>query len=482
MASSFPNESSRLLEDHNQSHHEEAAVKDPGTIKTWREVFNLALAALPIAISFALQNITQAFSIGMVGTLGSLELGVASYGYMFASCTANMLAIGGSTALDTLCGQAITSRLAAENPRILGLYLQQNLMVLSVIFIAIIAPIWVFSGKLFLALGWEEEFAMATGRFLIALLPGGLLQVIAECFKKFLQVQGESYAVSLIIAASSAIGILANYLLIRLTKLGTYNAALAFLIYQLSNVIFLVGFIFYSSTGRKSWSHSTKGLFKGFRYLLFLVAAGIFTVASEWWSFEILALMAARLDEASIGAQSIIMASDLILTTMPLGLGVAISHRIGNLLGANAGQAARLAARSPYILSLILGAIEFIIIFALRDVYGYVFTSDTSIVRMCATILPLMAGFQVLDLTNGGASGILRGAGKNHLAGLCNVFAYYGVGLISGWYMCFQRGLGLWGLRMGIITGSSVLLVLQTGCILTLKWVKLAEMISERED
>jgi len=175
------------------------------------------------------------------------------------------------------------------------------------------------------------------------------------------------------------------------------------------------------------------------------------------------------------------MASDLILTTIPLGLGVAISHRIGKLLGAGSGDGAKIAARAPYILSFAIGAIEFFIIMGVRNRYGYIFTDDKPVVAVTAKILPLMAVFQVLDIANGGAAGILRGAGKTHLAGVCNFVAYYGVGLTSGWYMCFQRGLGLYGLWAGIITGSSVNIALQTICVLFVRWRELAEIVSAME-
>lgn len=175
------------------------------------------------------------------------------------------------------------------------------------------------------------------------------------------------------------------------------------------------------------------------------------------------------------------MASDLIFTTVSLGLGVAASHRIGNLLGSGNASTARRAARAPYILSVIFGTIEFAGIMTARRVYGYLFTDDESVGALTACILPLMAGFQILDLANGGAGGILRGAARNHWSGLCNLIAYYCVGLPSAWYFCFSRELGLLGLWMGIITGSLALLVFQTICICLVHWEREVAKLSEEE-
>ena len=172
------------------------------------------------------------------------------------------------------------------------------------------------------------------------------------------------------------------------------------------------------------------------------------------------------------------MSADLIFTTISLGIGVAASHRIGQLLGSNEALLARRAAVSPYILSVALGVVEFILIYAFRSRFGYLFTGDADVVAKTAQVLPFMAIFQILDLSNGGAGGILRGARRNHLSGMCNFFAYYGVGLSMAWVLCFRLGWGLVGLWAGIISGSGALLVLQTLCVLLLPWNKASQEAS----
>lgn len=172
------------------------------------------------------------------------------------------------------------------------------------------------------------------------------------------------------------------------------------------------------------------------------------------------------------------MSSDLLFTTISLGISVAASHRIGGLLGANKGLHARRAAVTPFVLSVLLGAVEFLGIMLARNYYGRIFTDDSAVIQKTSQVLPLMAGFQVLDLSNGGAGGILRGAGKNHLSGLCNFLGYYGVGLTSAWFLCFRKDLGVYGLWAGIIAGSGALLVLQCAVILRIRWKHLASQVS----
>ncbi|KAF7563310.1 hypothetical protein G7046_g815 [Stylonectria norvegica] len=331
------------------------------------EVKDLLKSTVPISASFALQNIVQALSIVIAGSLGPDQLDIALYGFMFASCTGSMIAIGGATALDTLCGQAVTSIKTRSQPTILGRHLQQSLFNLSIIFLLVITPIWLASGRLFVALGQETQFALGTGQFLVLLLPGGYLQMVAECLKKYGQVQGHSNAVGYVVCIAAAVGIISNILLIRVAGLGANGAPAVFFIYQLVTVVLLsVLLVRRERHGRtvkliKSWRELVDGLGVN----LFLAMTGILTIATEWWrqvheNFEILAMMAAKLRPIEVSAQSILMSADLIFTTISLGIGVAASHRIGQLLGANKPMLARRAAITPYILSMGLGAVELV--------------------------------------------------------------------------------------------------------------------------
>src|SRR4051812_48784971 len=113
------------------------------------EIRRLARNMLPISVSFGLQSIVQAFSVLTVGHLGTLELGAASFGYMFATCTGSLVAIGGTTALDTLCSQAYSESKNSGNSHLLGIYLQRGIMILIIMFLCLIAPMWWFSEPLF---------------------------------------------------------------------------------------------------------------------------------------------------------------------------------------------------------------------------------------------------------------------------------------------------------------------------------------------
>ncbi|KAF2093281.1 MATE efflux family protein [Rhizodiscina lignyota] len=456
----------------------------PVTVTYRTEIWQLFIDTMPITVSFAFQNVMQAASILICGRLGTFELSVASFGYMFFSSTATMTAIGGSTAIDTLCSQAFNSASSARGDQrhYLGIVLQRGLIFLAVFFFAIIMPLWWHSGPLFHLLGQKEDFSSATESFLKALLPAGLCQVISECVKKFLQVQNHRAAVGWCIGIAAILGVVMNYILVLHTNLGVIGAAISHAIYHFTTVVTMVVYIAFNKSASQYWGGFTWKAFADPWPFIILALSGLLTVATEFWCFQSVALMAATLDTASIGAQSIVMTSDLIFATVPLGIGVSSSHKIGKTLGLGQGSKARFQIRIPYLLALIIGSVECVILLSARNVYGRAFSDDVDVVRTTAQVLPLLAIFQCLDISNGGAAGILRGAGKTHLSGGSNVVGYYGVGLVLAWALCFKAHLGLFGLWAGLITGSATLLLIQSGWVFSINWEREADSVLARAE
>jgi len=150
------------------------------------EAWLLTRASLPVILAYTLQNSLQTMSVLIAGRLSPEALATAAFSYMFAMSTAWLVALGGTTALDTIGSSSYTG---AGDKRDLGVLLQRGIAVLSG-FYAVVAVLWWFSEGLFRALGQEEFICVESARFLRWLIPGGLGYVWFESMKKFLQAQG----------------------------------------------------------------------------------------------------------------------------------------------------------------------------------------------------------------------------------------------------------------------------------------------------
>jgi MATE family multidrug resistance protein len=150
------------------------------------EFIVLLKTSVPVFLAYALQNSLQTVSVLIVGRLSPEALATAAFAYMVAMASGWLIALGGTTAIDTLASASFTG---SSNPHDLGLILQRSFVVLSIFYVPIVV-LWIFAEPIFIALGQEAYLARDAARFLWVLAPGGLGYIYFECLKKYLQAQG----------------------------------------------------------------------------------------------------------------------------------------------------------------------------------------------------------------------------------------------------------------------------------------------------
>ena len=250
-----------------------------------------------------------------------------------------------------------------------------------------------------------------------------------------------------VLLITSLINAALNYLFCYPFQMGLLGAPLATSVSYWLSFFLLVLYTRFLAGSRcwDGWSHeATENLNTFFR----LAILGIIHVGSEWWAFEIVALAAGQLGTIPLAAQSVIMTADQILNTVPFGVSIATSTRVGNLLGLRSSFKARRAANTAVWLSMLLGAMILAVLMGTRDHFAKLFNDDIQVVRLTAEVLPLVALFQIADGLNGSCGSSLRGIGRQQVGALVNLVSYYGGALPLGVWLAFH-GWGLQGLWVG---------------------------------
>jgi len=310
-----------------------------------------------------------------------------------------------------------------------------------------VAILWACSAPVFRLLGQEEYICVESAKFLTALIPGGLGYVYFEAMKKYLQAQEIMRPGTYVLLITSPINVLLNYLFVYTFHLGLIGAPLATGIsYWLS--FFLL--VLYSRfvAGSRCWGGWSRASYQNISTFARLAVLGVVHVGTEWWAFEIVALAAGRLGTIPLAAQSVIMTTDQVMNTIPFGIGVATSARVGNLLGARNAKGAARAANVAAWLSMFMGLLVLIVLMAVKDFYAKIFNDDVDVIRLTAEVMPYVALFQIADGLNGSCGGSLRGMGRQHIGAAVNIVSYYMGALPLGIYLAFH-GWGLAGLWVG---------------------------------
>ncbi|KAF2654091.1 MATE efflux family protein [Lophiostoma macrostomum CBS 122681] len=408
-----------------------------------REFWVLLKGSVPVILAYTLQNSLQTVSVLIVGRLSPEALATAAFSYMFAMATAWLIALGGTTAIDTLASASFTG---SKNRHDLGIILQRSFIVLTAFYVPI-AILWIFSEPLFRALGQEEYIARDSAKFLSVLVPGGLGYIYFEALKKYLQAQEIMRPGTYVLLITSPLSAGLNFLFVYTFKLGLLGAPIATGIAYWVSFLLLLAYARFVN-GSDCWGGWTRKSLQNLWMFARLALLGVIHVGTEWWAFEIVALAAGKLGTIPLAAQSVIMTTDQVMNTIPFGVGVATSSRVGNLLGARNAKGAARAANTAAVLSMILGAIVLAILMGVKDVYAKIFNDDIRVIQLTAEVMPYVALFQIADGLNGSCGGALRGMGRQHIGATVNLVAYYCGALPFGIYLAFH-GWGLAGLWVG---------------------------------
>ncbi|KAF2190616.1 MATE efflux family protein [Zopfia rhizophila CBS 207.26] len=408
-----------------------------------QEFWILLKGSLPVILAYTLQNSLQTVSVLIVGRLSPEALATAAFSYMFAMATAWLVALGGTTAIDTLASASFTG---SKNRHDLGIILQRSFIVLALFYLPV-AILWVWAEPVFKALGQEDYIARDSAKFLTVLVPGGIGYIYFEALKKYLQAQEIMCPGTYVLLITSPISAGLNYVFVYTFKIGLLGAPIATgIAYWMSFLLLLAYARFIDGWGCwGGWSRKCLQNMWTFARLAFL---GVIHVGTEWWAFEIVALAAGKLGTIPLAAQSVIMTTDQVMNTIPFGVGVATSSRVGNLLGARNARGAARAANTAAVLSMILGAVVLAVLMCVKDVYAKIFNDDVRVIRLTAQVMPYVALFQIADGLNGSCGGALRGMGRQHVGATVNLVSYYCGALPLGIWLAFH-GWGLAGLWIG---------------------------------
>ncbi|THH09581.1 hypothetical protein EW145_g1918 [Phellinidium pouzarii] len=421
-------------------------------LQYWEECKVIVRYTLPVLGTHMLEYSLVISSVVSIGHLSTAALAAATLGSMTASVTGYSIIQGFVSTLDTMLPSAWTS----SQPHLVGLWCQRISVVLAAILIPI-GAIWLNAEAILLLVRQDPEVARLAGLYLRWSLLGLPAYAFNQVARRYFQSQGLLDVPTRVLLVVAPVNAFLNYFLvwgpawIRFGFVGAPLAA-AFSLNLSALLSILYGILF---APRTAWRRVSRRAFTNLGILVQLGLAGVGQTASEWWSWELVGLAASLLGPVALATQSVLLVSSSTAYQAPYSLSIASSVRIGNLLGEANARRAGIAANVSLLVALIFAGFNSTVFLVFRKSWGYLFNDDPEVVSLVASILPLVALFQIGDCLDACTGGILRAQGKQFTGALLNLSAYYVLGLPLGLWLAFARE---WRLA-GLWTGLSVALI-----------------------
>ncbi|EGC37837.1 hypothetical protein DICPUDRAFT_76595 [Dictyostelium purpureum] len=354
-----------------------------------------------------------------------------------------------------------------KNYKLIGATLQRGLVV-SLALSVFVTILWIVTEPLLLLLHQDEVVAELTKHYVWGMLPGLWFSNGLTVLQKYLQGQGIMYP-SIIcgVVLNIANGIF-NFVLVHgVTSsggIGVVGCGLSTSISKFFATALLLLWIKKFELYKGTWfgfSYNECFGWDGLReYLKLAIPAGA-QMVFEGCAFEILTVLAGLFGAIELDGHSIAMNFTLLTFMLPFSVSIALSVRIGQLLGQKNAEMAKKSTRIGYFITMSFMVLISLFQFSSRHWIGRIYTNKQEVLDLVAKILPISALFQFFDGFQTTCQGVIRGTGKNKIGAIVNFGAFYIIGMPFSVVFAFAfhlQVLGLWwGLCIGLASAAVVL-------------------------
>uniref|UniRef100_A0A6N2JYJ0 Protein DETOXIFICATION n=1 Tax=Salix viminalis TaxID=40686 RepID=A0A6N2JYJ0_SALVM len=418
----------------------------------------IANIALPMILTGLLLYSRSMISMIFLGRQGELALAGGSLAIGFANITGYSILSGLSMGMEPICGQAF----GAKRYKLLGLALQRTILLLFLVSIPI-ALLWVNMKKILLFCGQDDDISTEAQLYILYSLPDLLAQSILHPLRLYLRSQSITLPLTFCASLSILLHVPINYLLVSVFNLGIKGVALSAVWTNFNLVGSLIIYVMISGVFRKTWGGISSECLKGWRSLLSLAIPSCISVCLEWWWYEIMILLCGLLlnPRATVASMGILIQTTAFIYIFPSSLSFGVSTRVGNELGANNPQKAKLAATIGLSSSFVLGFAALCFAVMVRKIWASMFTQDEDIIALTSMVLPIIGLCELGNCPQTTGCGVLRGTARPKMGANINLGCFYLVGMPVAVWLSFYAGFDFKGLWLGLLAA-------QGSCVVTM--------------
>ncbi|XP_058857354.1 multidrug and toxin extrusion protein 1-like [Acipenser ruthenus] len=434
------------------------------------ELYQLSCLAGPVFVSQLMIFLIGFVSTVFCGHLGKLEL--ASVALSIAVINVSGISVG--TGLASTCDTLISQTYGSGNLKRVGVILQRSILIL----LLFCFPCWALlinTESLLLAVRQNPEVARMSQLYVKIFMPALPATFMYQLQGRYLQNQGIIWPQVITGAIGNVINALINYIFLYVLDLGVAGSAGANVISQFILMVLLFGYIHWKKLHKDTWAGWTTECLQEWGDFVRLAIPSMFMLCIECWTYEIGGFLAGLISEVELGAQSVFYELAYIIYMVPLGISVAASVRVGNALGAGNTEEAKTTSKVAMMGAGVFAVLLAIIIAPLKDLVGYIFTTEVEIIDLVSKVMVLFAPLHFCDGLVGVSGGIVRGVGRQKFGAICNLVGYYVVGLPVGVSLMFAMHMGIVGLWTGMLLSVAMQAVSFNIFIVKLDWKKVTQ-------
>ena len=386
----------------------------------------------------------------MVGHLSPADLAAVALGSLYMMAAAGF-GLGTLMALDPVVAQAVG---AGDRPGVArGI---QRGMILCLLITLATTLLFLPAARVLELLGQPADVVPRAGDYVRVSIAGMLPFFAFVVLRQSLQAMGRMRPIVTVIVAANLLNVVLDWLFVFGhfgPMRGAAGAALATVIARWGMALGLLAV---------DWSELRQALMPWRREALatapllrmFALGAPIgIQYQLEFGVFGVIALLMGRLGTVPMAAHQIAINIASVTFMVPFGVSGAAAVLVGRAVGAGDPAQARRSARAALACGLGFMVLSALALGLLPRPLAHIYSNDTGVLALAATLIPVAAFFQVFDGLQVVSIGILRGVGDTRTPMIANVLGFWLIGFPVSLWLGFHTGAGAAGLWWGLVAG-----------------------------
>eukprot|EP01129_Flabellula_baltica_P001544 TRINITY_DN11506_c0_g1_i1.p1 TRINITY_DN11506_c0_g1~~TRINITY_DN11506_c0_g1_i1.p1 ORF type:complete len:491 (-),score=85.01 TRINITY_DN11506_c0_g1_i1:6-1445(-) len=448
----------------------------------WSEIKTMLFLSLPVVLTSICRIGMAVTDTIFLGHVGEKEMAAASIAESWAYSML-YLVLGVSFALDTLISQAY----GAKNMELIGIVFQTSLFVGTLLSVPILI-LWLFTENIMILMQQDPEISKLAAQFIMYLLPSIFPIVYFRSSARLLQNQKIMIPGMVVSIIALIINAGLNYLFIFFFEMGFVGSPLSTTVSNYLQLLFLWVIILIKGYHKDSCDKFYKEAFypKNIWKYLKLGIPSALMMWFEVFGFNGYTLLVGALKIEELTATQAIGFSCLSVSfTIPVGLAVGTSTRVGNLIGEKNAKAAKFA-------SIVCGSTVFvwmIIQGGLISLFGrfliHIWTDIPGVIETGTQVFYIVGIACALDGIQTLFSGLLRAVGRPNIGAIVNLIGHWIIGIPLGALFAFVLNMSIFGMWWSLCIALVLICVVYIVYILKLDWdeeVKRSEKLTGTEN
>lgn len=182
---------------------------------------------------------------------------------------------------------------------------------------------------------------------------------------------------------------------------------------------------------------------------------------------------------ATLASMGILIQTTSLVYVFPSALSLGVSTRVGNELGSNHPEKARLSMIVSLFCAIAMGFMAMVFATLMRDRWGRIFTDDLEILELTSVALPVVGLCELGNCPQTTGCGVLRGSARPTIGANINLGSFYLVGMPVAMVLGFVVKMGFAGLWLGLLAAQGTCALLMIYVLFTTDWIVQVERAKE---